>query len=75
MIWTTQTLRLKSCALSPGVGVRTGMSVADLRQSFLDTLLCSLGRAPMTATRNEEGSMRRALRSLWVFRAGAGHAA
>ena len=53
MIWTTQTLRLKSCALSPGVGVRTGMSVADLRQSFLDNLLCSLGRVPMAATPNE----------------------
>ena len=53
MIWTTQTLRLKSCALSPGVGVRTGLSVADLRQSFLDNLLCSLGRVPMAATPNE----------------------
>src|SRR5215831_3481983 len=53
MIWTTQTLRLKSCALSPGVGVRTGLSVADLRQSFLDNLLCSIGRAPMAATPND----------------------
>jgi starch phosphorylase len=53
MNWTTQTLRLKSCALSPGVGVRIGMSVADLRQSFLDNLLCSLGRVPMAATPNE----------------------
>jgi len=53
MLWTTQTLRLKSCELSPGVGARTGMNVADLRQSFLDNLLCSLGRAPMAATPNE----------------------
>src|SRR6516165_4184244 len=53
MLWTTQTLRLKSCALSPGVGVRTGTSVADLRQSFLDNLLCSLGRVPMAATAND----------------------
>src|SRR6516225_7485409 len=53
MNWTTQTFRLKSCALSPGVGVRTGMTVADLRQSFLDNLLCSLGRVPMAATPNE----------------------
>ncbi len=53
MLWTTQTLRLKSCALSPGVGIRTGMSVADLRQAFLDNLLCSLGRVPMAATPNE----------------------
>ena len=53
MMQTTQSLRLKSCTLSPGVGVRTGMSVADLRQSFLDNLLCSLGRVPMAATPNE----------------------
>ena len=53
MTRTTQSLRLKSCALSPGVGVRTGMSVADLRQSFLDNLLCGLGRAPMAATPND----------------------
>jgi starch phosphorylase len=29
------------------------MSVADLRQSFLDNLLCSLGRVPMAATPND----------------------
>jgi glycogen phosphorylase len=53
MMPTTQSLRLKSCALSPGVGVRTGMSVADLRQSFLDNLFCGLGRVPMAATPND----------------------
>jgi len=53
MIRTTQSHRLKSCALSPGIGVRTGMSVADLRQSFLDNLFCGLGRAPMAATPND----------------------
>src|SRR5262245_22456358 len=53
MMRTTQSLRLKSCALSPGVGVRTGLGVADLRQAFLDNLLCSLGRAPMAATPND----------------------
>src|SRR5262245_31477006 len=53
MMRTTQTLRFKSCALSPGVGVRTGISVADLRQSFLDNLFCSLGRVPMAATPND----------------------
>src|SRR5215475_13608506 len=53
MIWTTQSLRLTSCALSPGVGLRTGMSVADLRQSFLDNLFCALGRIPMAATPND----------------------
>jgi starch phosphorylase len=29
------------------------MSVADLRQSFLDNLFCSLGRVPMAATPND----------------------
>ena len=53
MMRTTQSLRLKSCALSPGAGVRTGMSVADLRQSFVDNLLCGLGRVPMAATPND----------------------
>jgi len=49
----TQSLRLRSRELSPGVGVRTGMSVADLRQSFLDNLFCGLGRVPMAATPND----------------------
>jgi glycogen phosphorylase len=49
----TQSLRLRSCELSPGVGVRTGMSVADLRQAFIDNLLCDLGRVPMAATPND----------------------
>src|SRR5215471_14659040 len=53
MMQTTQSLRLRSCELSPGVGTRTGMSVADLRQSFLDNLFCGLGREPMAATPNE----------------------
>jgi glycogen phosphorylase len=49
----TQSLRLTSCELSPGIGVRTGMSVADLRQSFLDNLFCTLGRVPIAATPND----------------------
>ncbi|HEX3470675.1 MAG TPA: glycogen/starch/alpha-glucan phosphorylase [Silvibacterium sp.] len=53
MMQPTQTLRLKSYELSPGVGVRTGMSVADLRQSFLDNLFCDLAREPMAATPND----------------------
>jgi starch phosphorylase len=35
------------------VGVRTGSSVEDLKQSFVDSLFCSLGRVPMAATRND----------------------
>lgn len=34
-------------------GVRTGMTVADLKQSFLDNLYCGLGRVPMAASRND----------------------
>lgn len=30
--------------------LRTGLTVADLKQSFLDTLLCTLGRVPSAAT-------------------------
>jgi len=43
----------KSIRLSPAGGVRTGHSVADLKQSFLDNLFCGLGRVPMAATRND----------------------
>ncbi len=39
--------------LSPAAGVRTGHSVADLKQAFLDNLFCGLGRVPMAATRND----------------------
>src|SRR5215469_14788437 len=53
MMQTPQSLRLRSCVLSPGVGVRTGMSVADLRQSFIDNLFCGLGRVPTAATPND----------------------
>ncbi|MHC1764522.1 MAG: glycogen/starch/alpha-glucan phosphorylase [Verrucomicrobiia bacterium] len=40
----------KSQELSPGAGVRTGLSVEDLKQSFLDNLFCGLGRIPAAAT-------------------------
>ena len=32
---------------------RVGTNVADLKQAFLDTLFCSLGRVRETATRND----------------------
>src|SRR5215470_13865007 len=35
------------------VDVRTGLSVADLKQSFLDNLFCGLGRVPAAATPND----------------------
>jgi starch phosphorylase len=43
----------KSYELSPAAGIRTGLSVADIRQSFLDNLFCNLGRVPVAATRND----------------------
>jgi len=43
----------KSSELSPACNVRTGQSVADLKQAFLDNLFCGLGRVPMAATRND----------------------
>ena len=42
-----------SSQLSPGAGVRTGLTTADIKQSFLDNLFCGLGRAPMAASRND----------------------
>ena len=42
-----------SSELSPAAGVRTGLSVADLKQSFLDNLFCVLGRVPLAATPND----------------------
>ena len=38
--------RPTSSDLSPAAGTRCGMSVADLKQSFLDNLFCALGRVP-----------------------------
>jgi starch phosphorylase len=34
-------------------GVRTGISVDDIKQSFLDNLLCGMGRVPAIATPND----------------------
>ena len=35
------------------VGVRTGLDVEDIKQSFLDSLFYGLGRVPSVATRND----------------------
>jgi starch phosphorylase len=43
----------KSNDLIPASGVRTGLTVTDLKQSFLDNLFCGLGRVPLAATRND----------------------
>ena len=38
---------------TPTACVRTGMSKDDIKQSFLDSLFCGLGRLPVNATRND----------------------
>src|SRR5215470_6656971 len=45
--------RPSSTELSPSSGIRTGLTVADLKQSFLENLFCGLGRVPMAATLND----------------------
>lgn len=40
----------KSAELSSSAGSRCGLSVAEIKQSFLDNLLCALGRVPLAAT-------------------------
>jgi glycogen phosphorylase len=50
---TARRLRAKSRELSPAGSSRSGLSVADLKQSFLDHLFCGLGRVPAAATRND----------------------
>jgi glucan phosphorylase len=50
---TTKRLRATSRDLSPTASPCSGMTVADLKQSFLDHLFCGLGRVPGAATRND----------------------
>ena len=46
--------RLRSCELSLGVGVRTGMGAADLTQSFLESLfLRPRARSHIDAAEND----------------------
>jgi glucan phosphorylase len=44
---------LKSTQLSSGHGVRTGLNVEDIKESFLDNLFYALNRAPALATKND----------------------
>jgi glycogen phosphorylase len=48
----TDNLR-KSTDLSTRHGLRTGLKVEDIKQSFLDNLLYAKGRAPAVATNND----------------------
>jgi glycogen phosphorylase len=53
MTKTKKAANINSDGLIPAAGVRTGLTVTDLKQSFLDNLLCGMGRLPMAATRND----------------------
>jgi len=50
---TKKTPAARKSDVGPSAGVRTGLSVADLKQSFLDNLFCGLGRLADGATRND----------------------
>jgi starch phosphorylase len=50
---TKKSAALKSLSSLSGTGVRTGLTVEELKQSFLDNLFCALGRAPVAATCND----------------------
>ena len=50
---TRKSSRSKSSRIGSTRGVRTGSTVADFRQSFLDNLLCGRGRMPGVATRHD----------------------
>lgn len=50
---TKKPVNIQSNDLIPAAGVRTGLTVTDLKQSFLDNLFCGMGRLPMAATRND----------------------
>jgi starch phosphorylase len=50
---TNKKISTRSCELASAAGVRTGLSVEDLKQSYLDSLFCGLGRVPMAATNHD----------------------
>ncbi|MBX7246915.1 MAG: glycogen/starch/alpha-glucan phosphorylase [Candidatus Sumerlaeaceae bacterium] len=50
MLHSQKKFTLKSCELQPGAGARTGHTVEDLKQSFLDHLFCGLGRIMLLCT-------------------------
>src|SRR5215470_9551835 len=53
MAKTKESSLAPSTELSPGTGVRIGLTVPDLKQAFLDNLFCGLGRMPKAATRHD----------------------
>jgi hypothetical protein len=51
MTTTKRAAQSRSLEVTPAAGTRCGLSVADLKQSFLDNLFCGLGRVPLAASR------------------------
>lgn len=43
----------RSMPSATGPGVRTGLTVKELKQAFLDNLFCAMGRPPLAATLND----------------------
>ena len=50
---TKNVARRRAEVLPPVSGIRTGVTVPELKQAFLDNLRCTLGRAPVAATPND----------------------
>ncbi|MEI6603764.1 MAG: glycogen/starch/alpha-glucan phosphorylase [Verrucomicrobiota bacterium] len=53
MTLITPTAECHTTDLAPATDPRCGMSVADIKQSFLDNLCCGLGRMPLLVTPND----------------------
>src|SRR5262252_7787791 len=53
MTSTTKNSNSNAAKTVPAEDIRTGPSVAAIKQAFLDNLFCGLGRVPMAATRND----------------------
>ena len=53
MAKTKKAFTPRTTKASPVGSTRCGLSVADLKQSFLDNLVCGLGRMPDVATRHD----------------------
>src|SRR5215471_13941407 len=53
MTSTTKNSNSNAAKTVPAEDIRSGPSVAAIKQAFLDNLFCGLGRVPMAATRND----------------------
>jgi len=53
MVKTEQPFSARLSGIPPKTGIRTGLGLSELQQSFLDNLYCGLGRSPSVATVND----------------------